>query len=146
MITIRECRISDAGRICELNKVLGYDYPPEKTKQNLLAILKRPSDRIFVACVGETVAGYIQVCDYECCYMDSMKNIVGLVVDHSFQKSGVGKALLTATEDWAREQGCAGVRLHSGAERTEAHKFYEHCGYFHKKSHKNYIKLFEAVD
>ena len=54
----------------------------------------------------------------------------------------MGKALLRAVEDWAREDGCRGVRLMSGFERGAAHEFYEHNGYVHRKNQRNYEKDF----
>ena len=74
--------------------------------------------------------------------MDSMKNILGLVVDDKYQGQGVGKALLIKAEEWARESGSKGVRLNSAMRRKEAHKFYEKCGYHNRKDQKNYIKIF----
>ena len=38
---------------------------------------------------------------------------------------GVGKALLDAAKDWARERGATHLELDSGDTRTDAHRFYE---------------------
>ena len=42
---------------------------------------------------------------------------------------GVGSALVTAAEAWARERGCATVRVRSNMKRVEARPFYERMGY-----------------
>ena len=51
-----------------------------------------------------------------------------LVVDRAVRSGGVGKALLSAAADWAREHGCTHLALSSGGGRTEAHRFYEREG------------------
>lgn len=141
---IRECNISDYVRIHELNKnSLGYEYPLNKTKDRLYEILKRQTDKIYVACIDETVVGYIHGSDYECTYSDSLKNIMAIAVDEVYCGKGVGKALLSVIEDWAEECGCYGVRLVSGFNRTDAHEFYLRCGYVNRKQQKNFIKIFK---
>jgi GNAT superfamily N-acetyltransferase len=90
---------------------------------------------------GEVV-GYIHGCDYDCVYSDSLKDILGIAVDPAYQGRGIGRLLLSALEDWARQDGCAGVRLVSGFERHGAHQFYMRCGYTHRKDQKNFVKLF----
>lgn len=142
MVTIRECQEQDCERIVDLNRCLGYEYSLEDTRKQLIKVLNRTGDKVFVAYIGDKAIGYIHVCDYECLYMDSLKDVMSLVVDEDYQGQGVGKALLTKAEEWARENGSKGVRLNSGMSRTGAHKFYERCGYYNRKDHKNYIKVF----
>ena len=143
MITIRECRISDYVKIYELNKnAFGYEYPLSKTRERLLGILKRPTDKLFVACIEEKVAGYIHGSDYECTYSESLKNIIAIAVDEEYRCMGIGRKLIEEVEKWAKECGCCGVRLVSGFDRTDAHEFYLHCGYKNRKQQKNFIKFF----
>ena len=140
---VRECHASDYAAIYNLNQnAFGYEYPLERTKERLSKILERPTDRLFVACVDDQVVGYIHGSDYECTYSDPLKNIMAIAVDESCRGRGVGRALLSAVEDWARADGCCGVRLVSGFNRTGAHEFYLHCGYALRKQQKNFIKLF----
>lgn len=48
-----------------------------------------------------------------------------LAVSPERRSQGVGKALLDAAKDWARERGATHLELDSGLARTEAHRFYE---------------------
>jgi GNAT superfamily N-acetyltransferase len=48
-----------------------------------------------------------------------------LAVSPEHRSQGVGKALLDAAKDWARERGATHLELDSGEARTEAHRFYE---------------------
>lgn len=141
---IRECKLSDYIRIYELNKnAFGYEYPFDQTKARISKILPRPTDKLYVACFDEKVVGYIHGSDYECTYSDSLKNILAIAVDEEYRGKGIGKALLCAVEDWAKKDGCCGVRLVSGFNRMGAHEFYLHCGYIERKQQKNFIKYFK---
>lgn len=49
---------------------------------------------------------------------------------------------MEAAENWAKEIGAKGVRLNSGASRTEAHAFYRHIGYTSEKQQIRFLKEF----
>ena len=48
-----------------------------------------------------------------------------LAVDPAHRSRGVGKALLDAAKDWARERGATHLELDSAEARADAHRFYE---------------------
>jgi GNAT superfamily N-acetyltransferase len=48
-----------------------------------------------------------------------------LAVSPAHRSQGVGKALLDAAKDWARDRGATHLELDSGEARTDAHRFYE---------------------
>jgi GNAT superfamily N-acetyltransferase len=48
-----------------------------------------------------------------------------LAVHHGHRSAGLGKALLDAAKDWARERGATHLELDSGDARADAHRFYE---------------------
>ncbi len=48
-----------------------------------------------------------------------------LAVSPEHRSEGVGKALLDAAKDWARERGATHLELDSGDARVDAHRFYE---------------------
>ena len=140
---IRECDVSDYAKIHELNKnAFGYEYPLHKTKDRLAKILTRQTDKLFVACIEDNIVGYIHGSDYECTYSDALKNVMAIAVNEAYRGNGIGKALLRAIENWAKECDCCGVRLVSGFNRVGAHEFYLRCGYINRKQQKNFIKIF----
>ncbi len=51
-----------------------------------------------------------------------------LAVDPEHRSIGVGKALLDAAKDWARERGATHLELDSGEARSDAHRFYQREG------------------
>lgn len=143
MITIRRATPDDAEAISRLNcEQMGYGFPVEATRQKLEVLCKSQHVLLLVAVVLETVIGCVHANDYELVYAPPMKNIMGLAVDKAYRRQGIGRRLLQAVESWARETGAAGVRLVSGRERTQAHAFYESCGYLNQKLQRNYKKLF----
>lgn len=140
-IYIRKAVISDARDICFLNSSsLGYDYDLAKTEAKLKKIISDGSQAVFVADICNKVVGYIHIADYDVIYADNYKNILGIAVDNNYKRQGIGTALLTAAEKWAEENGAVGVRLVSGCERVDAHKFYIALGYSDKKLQKNFKK------
>jgi len=142
-LLIRDAVDDDYESIYLLNlNGLGYDYPKEQTKQRLAQMVKSTVCKIMIAECNGVIAGYIHTEDYEVTYSDSLKNILAIAVDDRFRGNGIGRALLSAVEAWAKETGSVGIRLNSSMARTEAHKFYETCGYVNRKAQKNYVKIF----
>lgn len=140
---IRECHFNDAEYIQKLNcNEMGYDYSLEDTKTKLEYLLGSNKDKIFVAEIDNMVVGYVHANDYELTYAPSMKNIMGIAVSNTYRGNGIGRALLSKVEEWARISGAKGVRLVSGGTRLEAHEFYRHMGYDDGKQQLNFKKWF----
>lgn len=141
--TVRPACVDDAAAICTINRTsLGYDYPPERTRQALEEVLTRSEDCVLIAERTGAVLGYIHGQPYHPLYHAPMLNILALSVSKDAQMCGIGRALITQLEKWACKQGFSGVRLTSGMERVGAHVFYERCGYHVVKAQKNFRKEF----
>lgn len=140
---IRQAEITDAENIYYINKTsLGYNYDLHKQKNNLESVLNDKTQVFFVADVGNRVVGYIHLTSYDVIYTDTYKNCLGLAVDNDYKRMGIGSALLKQGEMWAKENGAVGIRLCSGVERENAHKFYKSQGYIENKLQKNLKKIF----
>lgn len=140
-LELREAKIDDAIDIQRLNTAeMGYDYPIEKTRQQLMELLQHEDDKIFVAEVDGVVAGYVHANNYELLYAPPMKNVMGIAVSSDYRRKGIGKALLERVERWAKETGAAGIRLVSGGSRIDAHSFYNSLGYGEGKPQLNFKK------
>ncbi len=141
--SIRLATPQDGMAIYILNRdAFGYEFDPERTCERLAAILRSGRDKIFVAQRGEENIGYIHAADYDCTYSEPLKNILAIAVNERERGRGVGKALLGAVEAWAKETGASGIRLVSGFNRQQAHRFYLACGYTHRKDQKNFVRIF----
>ena len=140
-IIIRACVPDDAEALARINRErMNYDYSEADTRAKLEKLLAGSSDRIFVAEDGGTVIGSVHAAVYDVIYAPTMVNIMGIAVDGSYQRRGVGRRLLEAAELWATDIGAAGIRLVSGSERTQAHTFYEICGYRCNKTQLHFTK------
>lgn len=142
MVSIRRVSISDYKDIYMLNKELGYLYEEEKVREKIKYIIENKKDIILVAYINNNIIGYIHGSEYELLYSDSLINILGFVVKESYRKNGVGTALIDKLEEIAIEKKYFGIRLVSGIDREDAHRFYERNGYIYRKEQKNFIKLF----
>lgn len=139
---IRKVKISDADDLYYINKTsLGYDYDPDKQRVKIQKILNDDTQVILVADIGNKVVGYIHLANYDVIYADNYKNCLGLAVDNDYKRIGIGSALLKHGEKWAKENGASGIRLCSGIERENAHKFYLANGYTENKIQKNLRKI-----
>ncbi len=105
-VIIRDAKPEDAVSLAELNKAeMGYDYPADKTREKLTALLKGGKDKILVAELDGQVVGYVHLNDYDVLYADHLKNIMGIAVSSAHRRRGLGGKLLTAAEAWARDSG-----------------------------------------
>ena len=77
--------------------------------------------------------------------MYSLINILGFVVKEEFRKIGIGNILINNLEKQAKENNYYVIRLVSGVDRVNAHRFYEKHGYINRKEQKNYIKNFHFI-
>lgn len=141
-LILRNAMVSDARALAKLNREeMGYDFPVEETGKKLQASLENPEKKILVAEIQGRVVGYVHLESYDVLYAPHMKNVMGIAVAREFRRQGVGKALLTAGEAWARETGAVAVRLVSGDARKDAHAFYQSLGYTGNKLQRNFKKM-----
>lgn len=138
---IRDALPTDARDIARLSREdLGYDYPEEATREKLEALLKDGRNKILVAEKEDQVVGYVHLVDYDVLYAPHMKDVMGIAVASTCRRQGLGKALLTAGETWARKEGAQAVRLVSGETRKGAHAFYQQLGYHGNKLQRHFLK------
>jgi predicted N-acetyltransferase YhbS len=139
-VTIRVARPSDADAIAHLTQQLGYDLTESDAADRLSRILMRADQGFFVADIGGRATGWIHAVLVEYVDAEAFALIGGLVVDGAHRGSGIGRALVDAAENWARERGVSIVRLSSAVHRTAAHRFYEGLGYTKIKTQHAFIK------
>ncbi len=96
----------------------------------ILAMLDKPADPIFVAYEGDKVLGYCfcqfkthsgdpVIADHTTCYIDD------LCVDENCRGKHIGKSLYEHTCRYAKEQGCYSITLNVWSCNESAMGFYE---------------------
>lgn len=139
-MNIRPAAESDAVSIADLCNQLGYPSTPEDVTRRLRQMQGFEHNALFVAEVDGRVAGWIHVIAFSLPEMDLHTEIGGLVVDEACRSRGVGHLLVVRAEEWAREQGCAEIRVRCNVIRTRTHNFYERNGYENIKSQHTFRK------
>jgi GNAT superfamily N-acetyltransferase len=143
MIT-RTATVDDAPAIAALVTQLGYEAAPHEVGERLVRLLARPAQRFIIAERDGRLLGWVHIEVAEFVDSDPYAHIAGLVVDRSHRRQGIGAALMAEAEAWARQQGCAVVRLRSSATRTHAHRFYAELGYTNIKTQYSFVKPLDA--
>jgi GNAT superfamily N-acetyltransferase len=126
----READPGDAADLARLVRELGYEATTETMRGRLEAIAEAGRAATFVAESGGVVVGFVGLRlerSYE--YDDPHVRVTALAVDEGHRHEGIGGVLLERAEAWARERGALLMFLTSGAQRTEAHAFYESHGW-----------------
>ena len=131
---MRRATLEDVTALVGLNEQLGYPTSEADLRERLEPILESPEDAVFVALDGGHPIGWIHVAIERGLEASHVAGLRGLVVDQAHRSGGVGRALLSAAESWARERGCEVVTVRSRVTRARAHRFYEREGYKHIKT------------
>ncbi|OXM85327.1 GNAT family N-acetyltransferase [Paenibacillus rigui] len=131
---IRRARQADARHIAELSNQLGYAATEEQIEERLMNLLSDEVHAVFVMEAEEEVVGWAHIQGRHLIESAAFAEIGGLVVHSRCRGQGIGRMLMRACEDWAREQKYGAVRVRSGGQRLDAHRFYEQIGYTRVKS------------
>jgi GNAT superfamily N-acetyltransferase len=128
-ILIREIALTDAQFAARLSTELGYPAEIDIVRQRI-AILRRSRHRVvYVACISNTVIGWIEVYIAHHLSTGSHGEIGGLVVSSEHRSRGVGRKLIAQAERWVADQGIATMVVRSRISREAAHRFYLREGY-----------------
>ncbi len=143
MMRIRPMAAGDVERATSLCAELGYPTSIEQVAARFEALLRLPAQALLVAEDDGVVVGWAHVHQSLTLESGPWAEIAGLVVDHRYRGQGVGKALMAAAEQWARDEGYGEVRLRSNVIRGEAHEFYRRLGYEVVKTQLNFRKALD---
>jgi GNAT superfamily N-acetyltransferase len=139
-VVVRKAKSSDAMRVAELSGVLGYPVDRAAMQRRLEKLDGREQHVVFVAEVNGEIVGWIHAAERELLVADRIGEICGLVVAEGQRAGGVGRRLVEAVEQWARERGLGQVSVRSNVARPESHPFYEKVGYTRVKTQHAYRK------
>ena len=128
---IREARPEDAPTVAALLAQLGYPDGVEPARARLRAFEASSSSFALVVEDADTVLGLASASFLPLLHEEgSWCRLSALVVREDNRRAGLGRALVSAVEERAREADCRYLEVTSGewAEREAAHAFYEALG------------------
>jgi GNAT superfamily N-acetyltransferase len=142
MTEIRPIRAADAPRLTGLLAQLGYPSELDAVTSRLAGILNSATQQVLVAvpAYDSRIDGYIGVERRLALEEDESVEITGLVVDSAARRSGLGRTLVNAAEQWALQHGLHAVVVRSNIVRPESHPFYAGIGYQRTKTSHTYRK------
>src|SRR5215468_7049100 len=127
---VRTAGRDDAGPVAALSAQLGYDEAEDEIGKRIEEIRAQETGEVYVAVVPpDIVVGWIQVSALLLVELPPLAEVGGIVVDSRYRRIGVGRSLMEAAEQWARQNGLATLRLRSNVQRDEAHQFCRRLGY-----------------
>ncbi|PJI86217.1 acetyltransferase (GNAT) family protein [Yoonia maricola] len=123
-----ECRPpTDPNAAIPLLKRLRIDLPDEVLADRFAAA-QADGYRLLAAHHGTTIVGVLGYVVNETLHWGRTLFVDDLIVDADQRGRGIGAALITAARDHGIAQGCDHLRLCSGLNRHDAHRFYEMRG------------------
>jgi len=135
-ISIRESTYDDIPSLLELLYELGRPKPQKDNElEKFTALLKNymqeDDKKILVAqIVNSKIIGMISIVFLSRLNQNTSEMYVPeLIVSQNYHSKGIGKKLLNFSIKLGKEKKCHRIRLESGNQRIESHKFYKHLGF-----------------
>lgn len=127
---IRTARPDDSAALAGLITQLGYTIAAAALPAQL-RLVEAQGDEVLVAEADDgRVVGFAAMHLMRVFHQERPSAyITALATDASARRTGVGRALLQAAEEWARARGCYRLSLTSAEHRSDAHAFYPACGF-----------------
>jgi len=125
-VLLREMKGDDLSKLLQLAQET-ENFGPQAVDIERLDI-KRDSiaefGRVLVAEVGQDLAGYLAL------RRDSDRVVIdSIIVGREFRHRGIGRALVEKAAEVARLAGVSEIMVETGADMTEAIRFYLDCGF-----------------
>ena len=135
-ISIRESTYDDIPSLLELLYELGRPKPQKDNElEKFTALLKNymqeDDKKILIAqIVNSKIIGMISIVFLSRLNQNTSEMYVPeLIVSQNYHSKGIGKKLLNFSIKLGKEKKCHRIRLESGNQRIESHKFYKHLGF-----------------
>ena len=107
----------------------------------MCAVLGSENDLVIVAVTnGGVVVGWLQAHASHVIESGFRVEIAGLIVSPDARRCGIGRALVSRAEEWARHLSVEAIVVRSNVQRLESHAFYPALGYNVSKTQTVYRK------
>jgi GNAT superfamily N-acetyltransferase len=126
---IRSATGDDAEVMAGLLAELGYPTSASALPKRMRAV-ESEGGAVFLAVNSDgAVLGLMSVASHSTIHADTpVAYITALVTSAAARGQGVGRAMVSAAEQWARAKGCVRLSVTSAEHRADAHAFYPRCG------------------
>ena len=135
-ILIRESNFDDIPSLLELLYELGRPKPQKdnelETFTKLLKNYMQEDDKkILVAQIENLkIIGMMSIVFLSRLNQNTLEMYVPeLIISQNYHSKGIGKKLINFSIELGKEKKCHRMRLESGNQRIESHKFYKHLGF-----------------
>jgi GNAT superfamily N-acetyltransferase len=130
MITTRSATPDDATAIAALLAQLGYAIGAEDIPGRLDGVSGDGGAVLVAVDDNDRPLGVASATSHATLHTKGgVAYITALVTDADARGRGVGRALVNAIEQWARERGADRLSVTSAEHRSGAHAFYPACGF-----------------
>lgn len=140
-LEIRQSRPSDEAAVVALSSRIHEFGPPAWRDAAQMAAVDRGHIRrailepnaertVLVACIGSEIVGFVHLAALTDYYATQPHgHISDLAVSRDHEGRGIGRALMEASEAWARENGYAWLTIAVFEGNVRATKIYENAGF-----------------
>ena len=130
---LRKAEIKDLAILAELACQLWPDHTIDEMRAEYADMIAKPDAAFFLAYVQETAVGFAQ-CQLRCDYVEGTDSspvgyLEGIYVAEEHRKGGIAKALLAASESWAKSRGCTEFASDCELTNTESRMFHRSVGF-----------------
>jgi ribosomal protein S18 acetylase RimI-like enzyme len=124
----------DALHRAHLPSIFQQPAGPARSEEHVLGLIADPSAGLFVAQVGDRLAGLVCVLLREPPEIPLFVRrryavVEDLVVQDAFRRAGIGRALMEHAQRWAVAQGAGSIELGVWEFNQDAIEFYRALGY-----------------
>jgi ribosomal protein S18 acetylase RimI-like enzyme len=135
-ITIRESIYDDIPSLLELLYELGRpksqtDNELEKFEKLLKNYMQEDDKKILIAQINDSkIIGMISMVFLSRLNQNTLEMYIPeLIVSQNYHSNGIGKKLINSSIEFGKEKKCHRIRLESGNQRIDSHKFYKRLGF-----------------
>lgn len=134
-LIVRSVLIDDIPHLLPLMEQLGYPQLAEDLEQRLKLFIRELHYGVLLAEIAGQVVGLVAWSKSHLFVSATTRiHVEGLVVDENYRGMGVGKRLMIAVEEFARQFSPCIIDLTSGLRRAKdgSHDFYKSLGYYNE--------------